>query len=83
MIRILLAAGASLALSGCSLSPSADVIKALAGDPNAICWTINTPYGGSSFDRNHGCGQAPAPTPAMVVVSPGPVAPAHVEVIRP
>jgi hypothetical protein len=71
-----------LILSGCNPSPSADVIKALAGDPATICWTITTPWGGSLLDRNHGCGLAPASTP-VVVVTPGGPTPSHVEVIRP
>ena len=73
-----------LALSGCAASPSADVLKALAGDPNSICWTIASPWGQSMFDRNHGCpgNSAPASTP-IVVVTPGSITPTHVEVIKP
>ncbi len=44
-----------LILGACSFSPSADVLKALAGDPNSLCWVVTTPWGGSNLDRNHGC----------------------------
>ena len=70
-----------IVLSACSLSPSADVIKALAGDPNTVYWQVTTPWGGSIFCRNQNCGGATSPSP-VVVVSPN-VAPSHVEIIRP
>ena len=71
---------AAVLVSGCAASPSADVLKALAGDPNSICWTIASPWGQSMFDRNHGCpgNSAPAPTPIVVVNPAG-----HVEVVKP
>jgi hypothetical protein len=72
-----------IVLGACSFSPSADVIKALAGDPNTICFTETSIYLSFSLDRNHGCGQAPATPASVVVVSPGTAAPSHVEVIRP
>ena len=78
MKRFLLAL--PILLGACSMSPSADVLKALASDPNAICVTITTPWGGSTLDRNHGCGAAT--TPVVLVTSGGPT-PLHVEELRP
>ena len=68
-----------LLCGACAASPSADVLKALAGDPASICWTITSPWGGMSLDRNHGCGQAASP---VVVVTGGPT-PLHTEVLHP
>ena len=83
-MRVAFGLVAVLALGGCAASPSADVLKALAGDPNSVCWTIASPWGNSMFDRNHGCpgNSQPASTP-IVVVSPGGLQPSHVEVVKP
>lgn len=43
-MRYLMAVSAML-LAGCSLSPSADFIKALAADSATVCVQIATPYG--------------------------------------
>jgi hypothetical protein len=53
-----------LLLGGCStmVMPSADQMKALAGDPNAICLVITSIYASVSLDRNHGCPNNASPT---------------------
>ena len=69
MIRLLAGAAILLAVSGCEMmggSPSAELVKALAADQNAVCWRVNTPWGSSSLDRNWGC-EAP---PAKIVTAP-------------
>jgi hypothetical protein len=38
-------------LIGCSLSPSASVIEALANDPATVCLTITSVYGTGKFYR--------------------------------
>jgi hypothetical protein len=45
MTRRLLVALALVACAGCSLSPSADVIKALASDPATVSISVNSIYG--------------------------------------
>ena len=70
-VRVLLALlGALLGLAGCSFSPTADVVKALAGDPATICWKVTTPWGSSSLDRYHGCEGNAAPG-VTAVIAPG------------
>lgn len=41
----------ALALVGCSLSPSASVIDALAKDPATVCLTVTSIYGTGKFYR--------------------------------
>lgn len=71
----------AVVLAGCAPSPSAEVLKALAGDPNSICFSITTPWGGTSLDRNHGCASNPG-TPIVVVSGGGP-GPIKVERLAP
>lgn len=66
-MRRILAAMLAAALSACSYSPSADVLKALAGDPNSLCWVVTTPWGGSNLDRNHGCPGNQGPSGTTII----------------
>jgi hypothetical protein len=66
--RILLLAALALGAAGCAPN-TADIVSALAKDPNAVCVTITTLYGSASYNRNHGCDAnatvvAGAPKPA-------------------
>jgi hypothetical protein len=51
MRRLIVLAVAVGALSGCSLSPSADFLAALGKDPATVCVQINTIYGTVRFAR--------------------------------
>ena len=63
-MKPILAAGLAIALGGCStmVMPSAEQMRALAGDPNAICLTITSIYASVNLDRNHGCPNNSSPT---------------------
>jgi hypothetical protein len=64
LARVVLVMGVVAGLAGCS--GTADLAKALASDPNAVCVKLSTPWGSSMLDRNWGCEAAPA----KVVVTP-------------
>jgi hypothetical protein len=64
LARAALVIGVVAGLAGCS--DTADLAKAFATDPNAVCMKLSTPWGSSMLDRNWGCEAAPA----KVVVTP-------------
>jgi hypothetical protein len=61
MIRLLAGAAILIGLAGCGTgNGAADVVKALATDPAAVCLKVTSPWGSSLYDRNWGCEAAPA-----------------------
>jgi hypothetical protein len=53
MVRVAVVGLSLFLLSGCAFSPSADVIKALAGDPATVCVQVATPYGNVRVARTN------------------------------